>query len=81
MSNRYIGLAVGFVLTLIITTVITMTLGGAAEDPRLTGETVVLDNNIVEEIRLNSEGLVNYGDLPKTSTAEEIERSNPFDSY
>jgi len=80
VNNKYIGFVAGFLVTLAVVIVLALNLGANSEN-QATDEATDLTESIVEEVRVNSQGLENNGDLPKIITQEDIERANPFDSY
>lgn len=80
MQNKFVSLVVGFILTMIVVIVLVVFLGRASIQPAtdVNDETQPIDT---AQMKGKTDGLVNYGDLPKIVTKDDIERSNPFESY
>jgi len=80
VQNKFVSLVVGFILTMIVVIVLVVFLGRASIQPAtdVNDETQPIDT---AQMKGKTDGLVNYGDLPKIVTKDDIERSNPFESY
>lgn len=80
MQNKFMSLIVGFLVTMAVVIVLVVFLGGATVVPA--NEEVDTSQSVnTAQIKGKTDGLVNYGDLPKIITKDDIERSNPFESY
>lgn len=81
MQNKFTSLFIGFVATMIVIVVLVITLG-KSYTPAVTQDSGQSQSQTsLSAIGGKTDGLVNYGDLPKVVTKDDIERSNPFDSY
>lgn len=80
MQNKFVSLIAGFIVTMIVVVVLVVFLGRSSVQPttEIADEAQQVDT---VQIKGKTDGLVNYGDLPKIVTKDDIERSNPFESY
>lgn len=81
MQNKSVSLAVGFVVTIVVLVVLVVFMGRASTPQAAETSTDSPAQVSLDQIKGKTDGLVNYGDLPKVVTKDDIERSNPFDSY
>lgn len=82
MQNKLVSLVVGFIITLVVVIVLVVFLGRASEAPQVVlTDSETSQQATISDIKSKTDGLVNYGDLPKIVTKDDIERSNPFESY
>lgn len=81
MQSKLLSLVIGFVLAFVAVIASVMLVGRAEVQTATTVDDTSLTQISTSDIVGKTDGLVNYGDLPKIVTKEDLERSNPFEAY
>jgi len=79
-QNKIISLLIAVVACVSVFVIITVVVSSSDQQPPVDSREVLTQDSL-KNIKSQTEGLVNYGDLPVSALSTEIGRNDPFDSY